>query len=96
MVECRVDDAFGRLCGRAQAVQVVHVAAEDLRPGTGERLGAFVRTAEPDHVMASADQFRDDRRAYETCSTRNEYSHVPILMLCEFAARRALPTLGAD
>jgi hypothetical protein len=57
----------------------VHVAAEDLRPGTGERLGVLVRTAEPDHVMAGADQFRDDRRAYETCSTLNQYAHVPIL-----------------
>jgi len=80
MVECRVDDAFGRRCGGAQAVQVVHVAAEDLRPDTGERLGAFVRTREPDHVMASADQFRDDRRAYETCSTRNKYSHIGNLL----------------
>ena len=41
------------------SIQVVHVAAEDLRPGTGERRGARIRTAEPDHVVASADQFLD-------------------------------------
>ena len=66
MVEGRVDDAVGRLCGGAQAVEIIHVAAEDLRPGSGERLGARVRTAEPDHVMACADQFRNQRRADES------------------------------
>jgi hypothetical protein len=35
-----VDDAVGRPCGGAQAVQVVDVTAEELRPGTGERIGA--------------------------------------------------------
>ena len=48
MVEGRVDDAVGRLCGAAQAAQVVDVAVEDLRTGTGERLGASGRTAEPE------------------------------------------------
>lgn len=57
VVEGRVDDAVGRLCGGVQAVQVVHVAAEDLRPGTSGRLGARVRTTEPDHVMACVDEF---------------------------------------
>ncbi len=61
MVEGRVDDAVGQLCGGAQAVQVVHVATENLRPGMGERLGARVRTAEPDHVMACVDEFRNEK-----------------------------------
>ena len=62
MVEGRVDDAACRLCGDAQAVQIVYVAAEDVCPGAGERLGARVRTAEPDHVMACIDQFRNQIR----------------------------------
>lgn len=61
VVEGQVDDAVGRLRGGAQPVQVVHVAAEDLRPGTGERPGAHVRTAEPDHAMACVDQFRNQK-----------------------------------
>jgi hypothetical protein len=43
--------------------------------------------------LASADQFQDDRRADETCSTRNKYSHCPIPLLCELAEHCDLPTL---
>ena len=75
MVEGRVDDAVGRLCGGAQAVQVVHVAAEDLRPGTGERLGARVRTAEPDHVMACADEFRNEIGTDKAGGAGQKHSH---------------------
>ena len=55
MVEGRMDDAVGCPGGVAQCLQVVHVAAEDLRASGCQRLGARVRTAEPDHVMARAD-----------------------------------------
>ncbi len=59
MVERRVDEAAIGGPGRvAQSFQVVHVAAEDLGAGADERLGACVRTAEPDHLMARADQLR--------------------------------------
>jgi hypothetical protein len=61
VVEGRVDDAVGCLCGDSQAVQVVHVATEDLRPGTGERLGPHVRTAKPDYLMACVDEFRNEK-----------------------------------
>jgi hypothetical protein len=44
-----------------RAVEVVDVTAEDLRPGTRERLGACVRTAEPDHMMACVDEFRNEK-----------------------------------
>jgi hypothetical protein len=53
--------AVGRLCGGAQAVQVVRVAAGDLRPRPGERLGARIRMAEPGHVMACVDEFRNEK-----------------------------------
>ena len=75
MVEGRVDDAVGRLCGGAQAVQVVHVAAKDLCPGPGERLGARVRTAEPDHVMACVDEFRDEKGTDKASCACHEYAH---------------------
>jgi hypothetical protein len=68
----------GRLCSDAQTVQVVHVAAKDFRSRTGECLGASIRTAEPNHLMTCVDQLRNERRADETCSTRNKYPHYPV------------------
>jgi len=63
-------------CGSdTQAVQVVHVAAEDLRPATGERLGARIRTAEPDHVMACVDEFRNQKRTDKAGGAGKKHSH---------------------
>ena len=56
-----MDDVVGRLWGDVQAVQVVHVAAKDLRSGTGEHIGAPVRTVERDHVMACVDEFGSEK-----------------------------------
>jgi hypothetical protein len=56
-----VDDAVGRICGNAKAVEVTQVSTDDLRAGTGERLGTRGRTAESDHAMASADEFRNEK-----------------------------------
>jgi hypothetical protein len=75
VVEGRVDDAVGRLCGDAQTVQVVHVAAEDLCPGTGECLGPRVRPAEPDHAMACADKFRNQKGTDKAGGACQKHSH---------------------
>ena len=55
--------------------RVVHVAAKDLRPGAGERVGSGVGPGEADDVMTGVDQLRDERRAYEAGGTCEEDSH---------------------
>jgi len=54
VLEGRVDDPVGPVDRGAQTLDVVDVAAEGLRPGPHERLGAHVRAAEPDYAMARA------------------------------------------
>src|SRR5262245_5405093 len=78
-VEGRVDDTVGRVCGRAQAVQIVHVAAKDLRPGKGERLGTCVRTAEPDYVIARVDEFWNEIGTDKAGCTCQKHSHSALL-----------------
>jgi hypothetical protein len=75
VVEGRVDDAVGRLCGGAKATQLVHVTAEDLRPSTGERLDARIRTAEPDHVMTRVDKFRHEKGTDKAGRSCEKHSH---------------------
>ena len=97
VVEGRVDDAVSRLCGGAQAVQVVHVAPEDFRPGTGKRLGARVRAAEPDHVMACADEVRNEIGTDKASGAGQEHSHPapPVGRPC-VSQRITCPLHGSD
>jgi hypothetical protein len=73
----RLEDAgaVGYLCADTQAVQVVHVTAEDLCPGTGERFGARVRTAKSDDVMACVDEFRNEKRTDKAGGARRIHFH---------------------
>ena len=64
-----MDDAVGRLCGGAQAVQVVHVAAEDLGSYLAKGLGTRVRTVEPDDAIACVDEFRNMKGIDEASGT---------------------------
>ena len=76
VVESGVDDAISRRCADPEAVQVVEVAAEHLRPGTGKRLGARIRTAEPDHMVARLNEFRNEMRTDEAGGACQKHSHL--------------------
>jgi len=70
VIEGQVDDAVGRLRSGAQAVQIIHVAAHNLRRGTVKRLGTSIQAAESGDVMASVDEFQNEigtDRAGGTC-----------------------------
>jgi hypothetical protein len=54
------------------------------RPGVGERLGARVRTAEPDHMMACVDEFPNKTGTDEAGGTRQKYSHPAPLVWAGF------------
>jgi hypothetical protein len=47
-----------------------------LGAGSGKRPGGRIRASEAEHLMARADEFLNDGRADEACSTRYEYTHV--------------------
>ena len=70
-----MDDAVGCLRRGAKAIQFVHVAADRFRPGAGERLGARIRAAEPDHPMTGVDEFRNEVGTDETGRTGQEHAH---------------------
>jgi hypothetical protein len=58
-----------------QAVQIIKIAPMDLGTSGGKRPGGRIGAGEADHLMARFDEFRNDGRADETCSTSDEYTH---------------------
>ncbi len=75
MLEGQVNDAVGRLGGRAQAVEVVQVTAPDLGPGGLKGGGGAVRAGKADHLVAVFEQLGDERRADVPGRAGDEYTH---------------------
>jgi hypothetical protein len=76
VVEGRVDDSVGRRGSTAHAIQVVHVAAEDLSAGTGQRLCPRVRARKPNYPVPRLDELWNQIGTDETGGSRHEDSHV--------------------
>ena len=70
-----MDDAVGRRGARAQAVEVVEVAALDLGAGGLDGGGRRVRAGEADDLVARSDELGDDGRADETGCAGDENTH---------------------
>ena len=75
VLEGQVDDAVGRLGGRAQAVEVVQVAAPDLGARGLEGGGGAVGAGQADHLVAVSEQLGDERGADVPGRAGDEYTH---------------------
>jgi hypothetical protein len=64
-----VNDGVSRSGSAAQAFQVFQIAAMHLSPGSGQRLGARIAARKTEHLVACADEFRDNPRTDEPCCT---------------------------
>lgn len=70
-----VKDGVGRSGATAEAFQIFQVAAMDISPGCSQKLDTRIAASKTEHLVARADQFRDDPGTYETCCTCYKDSH---------------------
>jgi hypothetical protein len=53
----------------------------DISAGCGQRLGARIAARKTEHLVACADEFRDNSGPNETCGTCDENTHINLLDL---------------
>ena len=72
---CQVDDPVGRGSARAQAVEVVEVAAVSGGPRGAQDVGRLLRAGKADDVVSGGEQFRDDGRTDVTGRAGDKDTH---------------------
>jgi hypothetical protein len=75
VLERQVDHAIRRGGRARQAVEIVKSAAVHLRSGRGEGSGRGIRAAEPNDLMARAEELGNDGGADPAGRTGDEYAH---------------------
>ena len=66
---------------RAEAVQVLQIAAMHLGTGGGERLGAGIRASKAEHLMTGAEEFLNNGRTDKAGGAGDEDTHGSFLCL---------------
>ena len=75
MVVAEVDDAVAGVRARAQAVEVVQIAAQNLGAQAGDGGGRGVRSGETDNLMTGVEELGDDGRTDPSRCSGDEDAH---------------------
>jgi hypothetical protein len=81
VTEGGVNDGIGCGSSAAQAFQIFQVASLYLSPNGGQRPAALIAARKTEHLMACADEFRDNPGTDESCCTCYENAHSNLLDL---------------
>jgi hypothetical protein len=73
--EAGVNDSVGSGGSRTQAVQIFQIAAMHLGTESQQMLSSRIRTRQTDNLMARTEEVCDQRRAYKSSRTSDEYAH---------------------
>lgn len=76
MVERGVDDAVGERCARAEAVEILDIAAVRFGPGRDQCVSRSIGSCQTKGLMPGIDQFRNDMRTDEPGRARDENTHL--------------------
>jgi hypothetical protein len=75
-----VKNGIGHSGTGTEAFQVFQIAAMDISACRGQKLGARIAARETEHLVACADQFRDNPGTDESCCTCHENTHRNLLL----------------
>ena len=76
MIEARVDHSVRSGRAVAQTLEVIERTALHIGSCRSKGRGSRIRTSQPEHLMARADEFRNDCGANKACSSRDKDSHI--------------------
>jgi hypothetical protein len=71
-----VDHAVGGRRAAAKAFEIFERTAMYAGSRRDKSFGRSIRASEAEHLMTSLNQFSDDGRTYEACSSGDENTHI--------------------